>query len=152
MMHTHRHAHVALSGQKKPGTFAFRSAFMRCAFSSYVYSWGLGNGFSSGIQRTEYSTGSWINTCSSLILIPKVGGIPFFGKDTTWQGLGGAIHLSTPSPCSLPSSYLAPFDTFKTLGKMARERKKRETGKHTSECPFCGFFFPMLEIVEERKC
>lgn len=42
---------------------------MRYAFSNCVYSWGLGDDFRNGIQRTEYSTGSRINDCSSLILI-----------------------------------------------------------------------------------
>lgn len=80
MMHTHMHAQMALCTQKKRGPFAFRSAFMRYAFSNYVYSWGLGDDFRNGIQRIEYSTGSRINDCSSLILILKVGAIPFFGK------------------------------------------------------------------------
>lgn len=58
MMHTHVHAQMALCTQKKTGPFAFRSAFMRYAFSNYVYSWGLGDDFRNGIQRNEYSTGS----------------------------------------------------------------------------------------------
>lgn len=152
MMHTHMHAQMALCTQKKTGPFAFRSAFMRYAFSNYVYSWGLGDDFRNGIQRTEYSTGSWINACSSLILILKVGGIPFFGKYTTSQGLDGAIPLPTPSPCSFTSSHLASFNMFKALGKVAQKRNKRETGTHKSEHSFCIFSPPMLELVEERNC
>lgn len=154
MMHTHVHAQMMLCTQKKTGPFAFRSAFMRYAFSNYVYSWGLGDDFRNGIQRMEYSTGSRINDCSSLILILTVDGIPFFGKYTRSQGLDSALPLSTPSPCSFLSSHLASFNIFKVLGKMAQKRNERQTGTHPSKPSFfcVEVFFPMLELVEERNC
>lgn len=58
MMHTHMQAQMALCRQKKMGPFAFRSAFMRYAFSNYVYSWGLGDNFRKGMQRIEQSIGN----------------------------------------------------------------------------------------------
>lgn len=89
--------------------FAFRSAFLRYAFSIYVYSWGLGVDFRNGIQRTEYTTGSWINACNSLILVLKVGGIPF-----CWQ----VFHLTGTAWCCssfYPFSMLFPLFPFGLL-------------------------------------
>lgn len=57
MLHTHMQAQMALCMQKEMGPFAFRSAFMRYAFSNCVYSWGLGDNFRNGMQRTEHSIG-----------------------------------------------------------------------------------------------
>lgn len=155
MMHTHMHVQMALCTQKKMGPFAFRSAFMRYAFSNYVYSWGLGDDFRNGIQRIQYSTGSRINDCRSLILILKVGGIPFFFffLASIWHQRDWIVLFPFLPLLHALSSHLASFHIFKVLGKMVQKRTERRTGTHPSEPSFClcGVFSPMLELAEERN-
>lgn len=136
MMHTHMHAQMALCTQKKTGPFACGSAFMRYAFSNYVYSWGLLDDFRNGIQRlnTALAAGwmlaaAWSSSWKGVVSL-FLASIP---PHRDWVVLFPFLPLlNALSPLPIRPALTHSRLWAKWQGKGIRDK----TGTHTSECSY----------------